>query len=143
MYTQYLKITPGLPDDTSLWMIQLCSTFYNTLTNDLKDRIGNEGFKMLHLSNNHTKQDEISALRRVRQSAVESYKKLTNELRMMIRFISAQQNTKLKGTHLLHAALCNHDDFENTNNNPQLPIHKHQHSNPPIHQHHQPPATTH
>lgn len=105
IFSKYLQLTPSLPCDTSLWTLQLSSTYFNALTNDLKDRMISDGFKMPSTSGEQSKDKELAALRKVREAATSTYKKLCDELKMMSRYMNAQQGTRLTGKHLLCAAL--------------------------------------
>ena len=111
IFTKYLELTPSLPDDTSIWTIRLCSTYFNALMNDLKDKMLSNNFKMPPPSVNNSKERELDDLREVREAAVTSYKKLTDDLTVMSRFLSAHNplGQKMTGKHLLCAALIDSD----------------------------------
>ena len=64
-----------------------------------------DGFKMPSTSGEQSKDKELAALRKVREAAASTYKKLCDELKMMSRYMNAQQGTRLTGKHLLCAAL--------------------------------------
>ena len=115
MFTMYLGLTPSLPDDTTLWTIRLCSSYFNALMNDLKDRMLSNNFKLPQPHAHTTKELELTALREVREAAVHSYKKLTDELTVMSRFLTShnQQGNRMTGKHLLCAALLD-DQGEKT-----------------------------
>lgn len=127
MYTKYLELTPSLPDDTKLWTIRLCSTYFNALMNDLKDRMLGGTFRLPPPPAQNTKDLELSALRQVREAAVVSYKKLADELSVMSKFLSNQSPTssRLSGKHLLCAALLDNPDPvpEQAEINPQALFH--------------------
>ena len=112
----YMKFTPSLPNDTTLWTVRLCSQYYNALTNDLKDRMINDGFTMPQLKSDHSKSAEINALREVRMVAVQSYKQLRNELKLIERYMNATKKSKtvgrVTGKHLLTAALLDDEDYQ-------------------------------
>ena len=107
MFTKYLELTPSLPEDTTIWTIRLCSTYFNALMNDLKDKMLSNNFKMPQPSVVNSKAQELDDLREVREAAVTSYKKLTDDLTVMSRFLSAHNPAaqRMTGKHLLCASL--------------------------------------
>ena len=111
IFTRYLELTPSLPDDTSIWTIRLCSTYFNALMNDLKDKMLSNNFKMPPPSVSNSKERELEDLREVREAAVTSYKKLTDDLTVMSRFLSAHnpRGQRMTGKHLLCAALIDNE----------------------------------
>lgn len=123
MFTMYLELTPSLPEDTSLWTLRLCTTYFNALMNDLKERMLGSNFKLPQPPFKNTKEKEITALRQVREAAVGSYKKLSDELTVMSRFISTHtgQQQKSQGKHLLCAALLGEQHIPEEA--PMVPVH--------------------
>ena len=95
MYTKYLELTPSLPDDTKLWTIRLCSTYFNALMNDLKDRMLGGTFRLPPPPAKNTKELELAALQEVREGAVVAYKKLADKLSVISKFLSNQSPTSL------------------------------------------------
>ena len=77
LFNKFNGLTTHLPDDATLWSIQLCSCFLNALSKDLVDQITTEPtFKMPDLTTLTTKALQLEALRCMRQVASLSYKAL-------------------------------------------------------------------
>ena len=94
LYSKYIGIVAGLPDDATIWSVNLCSTYYSALHNNLKDKMEESDFCMLQLNNMGTKALQIEGLRTVRTSAVTSYKDLNDEEKRIRRIFLQLQNRR-------------------------------------------------
>ena len=94
LYSKYIGIVAGLPDDATIWSVNLCSTYYSALHNNLKDKMEESDFCMLPLNNMGTKALQIEGLRTVRTSAVTSYKDLNDEEKRIRRIFLQLQNRR-------------------------------------------------
>ena len=79
LYAKYISIISGLPDDASVWSINLCSTYFSALTTNLKEKMEEFSFCIPPLNNMGTKALQIEELRTVRTSAVTSFRALDEE----------------------------------------------------------------
>ena len=55
LYAKYISIVAGLLDDASVWFVNLCSTYFSSLTTNLKDKMEKSSFCMPSLNNMGTK----------------------------------------------------------------------------------------
>ena len=77
-----------LSDDASKWTTtQLCTAYYNGLSQELRDKMDSKDFDMPNLSQLTTKQAQHDALRLVRASTSASFKVLHEEEQMMKRLL--------------------------------------------------------
>ena len=73
LYAKYIGIVAGLPEDTNLWLLTLCSTLFSILLTHLKDEMEETDFVIPALNNQSTNPLQISGLRMVQTAAVASY----------------------------------------------------------------------
>ena len=67
LYTAYIEVIAGLPEDASLWSITLCSSFFSALPPSLRDKMEEEDtFRMPAISRMCSKTKQIEGLRTVR-----------------------------------------------------------------------------
>ena len=88
LYEKYLALILGLPGDSNTWTIQLCSSYFMSLTSDLRDKTISLGFKMPPLNNLGKKAKQIAALRQVRADAVRAFKVLGDKTKLMQNLMS-------------------------------------------------------
>ena len=78
-----MEVTPLLPDDASQWSTQLCSSYFNSLTDELKARMENDNCVMPALNNLNNKKVQIDALQIVREKSSAAFKKLNDETKLI------------------------------------------------------------
>jgi len=83
LFGKFMEVTPLLPDDASKWSTQLCSAYFNALTEDLKAKMENDDFRMPALNNLNNKKEQIDALQIVREKSSTAYKKLNDETKLI------------------------------------------------------------
>ena len=80
VFQKYLDAVVGLPDDATSWSIQLCSTYYGSLTEEVRNHMLKSKFKMPKVNGGFTtKGKQLQALRSVRASAVSAYESVFEE----------------------------------------------------------------
>ena len=95
LFNMYLQLVPSLPDDTSTWTgIQLGSSFFNALIDELKNKMLQGNFRMPPSVHPTTKQSELKILRTVREAASESFKKLSDDITLFDRMMGNRQGSK-------------------------------------------------
>ena len=71
VFQRYLDAVVGLPDDATSWSIQLCSTYYGALTDEVRNHMLKSKFKMPKVNGGFTtKRQQLQVLRSVRSVAV-------------------------------------------------------------------------
>jgi len=100
----------GLPDDATMWLITLCSTYFSALTTNLKDKINEGEFIMPALTNIITKASQIEGLHVVRMAAAKAYKAMRKEEKR-IRHLFPQMN------HSRGRGGCSINQYEGGNDN--------------------------
>lgn len=89
LFGRFMEVTTLLPDDASKWSTQLCSSYFNDLTDELKARTENDNFVMLPALNNfNNKKAQIDALQIVREKSSAAFKKLKDETNLMKQILS-------------------------------------------------------
>ena len=95
LFNMYLQLVPSLPDDTSTWTgIQLGSSFFNALIDELKNKMLQTNFRMPPSTHPATKGSELRILRTVREAASESFKKLSDDISLFDRMMGNRQSSK-------------------------------------------------
>ena len=56
LFQEFLILIPSLPDDATTWSIILCRTFYDVLTQDLRDKLDDDDFILPDMTSLTTKQ---------------------------------------------------------------------------------------
>ena len=98
LYSKYIGIMAGLPEDATILSVSLCSTYYSALNYNLKNNMEESDFCMPPLNNVSTKALQIVGLRTVRKSAVTSYKALNDEeKRIRHTFLQLQSHRQSRG----------------------------------------------
>ena len=96
LYTRYLSLATSLPKNSNCWNIVLCTTYYNALTDNLRNKMLEENFQMPSLQTLNSKTSQLNALRFVKDSAAKSYKNMVNEetrIAKMLEKHSSKANT--------------------------------------------------
>ena len=119
LFEKYLNIIPSLPKDPSTWNFVLCMTYYDALTPDLKNRMTEDKFVMPVVTSLISKSDHITALRKVKEQAAESFRNITNE--------KSRLQQLLLESNITTASKPNHQGRVHfTNNNYHQPTLQHQ-----------------
>ena len=92
LYTKYLNLIPCLPKNPAKWNIILCTTFYNALTEDLKEKMTEIGFRMPGLTSLNSKSSHLSALRSVKETAADCHRHIQNEEHRLKQLIAKSTN---------------------------------------------------
>ena len=90
LFGKFMSLVPTLPDDATKWSIQLCYSYYNALTLELRTRMESDDFVMPKLNLLLTKRTQIDAVQEVREQANTAYKHL-QEQSNLIRKLMGQQ----------------------------------------------------
>ena len=99
LYAAYIGVIAGLSEDTSLWSITLCSSFFSALSPNLRDKIEEEDtFRMQAISGMSSRTKQLEGLRIVRLAAVKAYNKL-NDKRDRMRRMMSELGKMRHGTH--------------------------------------------
>ena len=115
LYTKYLTLASSLPTDSTAWNIVLCTTFYNALSNDLRNKMLEEKFCIPSLHTLTTKATQLSALRHVKESAATAYTNMLNEEARINQLL--QKRTGLKGGSVHFTQQPPQQFFSTTDNN--------------------------
>jgi hypothetical protein len=97
LYSSYLQLVPSLPEDPSIWNLVLCVTFFDALTQDLKDKMATNKFIMPTLQHLVTKDDHLNALWIVCEAACNSYDDLQQEETRISNLLAKQGHFKSMG----------------------------------------------
>lgn len=79
LFGKFMEITPLLPDDASKWSTQLCSSYFNALTPELRVRMQSDDFVFPALNQLNSKKDQMDALQIVKDKTSTAFKKLKDE----------------------------------------------------------------
>ena len=90
LFDEFLVLVPSLPDNAAAWSITLCRCFYDGLTQDLQDKMEDDGFILPDLTALISKQAQLQALRVIKEASLSSYLKLEAEKK---RFTQMMGNT--------------------------------------------------
>ena len=98
-FDQFSEISVSLPDNTSSWTLQLCSSYFLALTSDFSEAVtSGKTFVMPNFSTLATKALQLDALRAVRSQVSASYRELQKEkakMTILLRDLNTTQNRGL------------------------------------------------
>ena len=97
LFGKFMEFTPLLPDDASKWSTQLCSAFFNALTEDLRARMENDNFVMPSLNMLNFKKDQIDALQVVREKSSVAFKRLNDETTLITTIMTRNGHRRTGG----------------------------------------------
>ena len=92
LFTKFLTLASSLPQNSTSWNIVLCTTYYNSLTESLQNKMREEKFIMPPLHTLTDKSSQLTALRTVKDAASIAYKNILNE-ELRIQQLFKQHNT--------------------------------------------------
>jgi hypothetical protein len=69
LFEEFLNLVPSLPDNAAAWSIILCRSFYDSLTQELRDRLDEDEFVLPDMTSLTSKQAQLHALRIVKEAA--------------------------------------------------------------------------
>ena len=98
LFGKFMELTPLLPDDASKWSTQLCTSFFNALTPELRVKMENDTFEMPALNQLNSKRDQIDALQTVRDMSAMAFKKLKEETDLIASIIARQSGGQSRRT---------------------------------------------
>ena len=102
LYASYIGVVAGLPEDASLWLLTLSSSFFSALSPSLRDKMEEEEtFRMPSISGMGSKTKQLEGLRTVRSAAVIAYKKFNKERERMSKLMSELGRKRHGGHHQL------------------------------------------
>ena len=108
LFDKFLYFIPELPNDASLWTLQLGPQYYNGLTEEIRDKMIDDGFTMPLPGANATKSSELHRLRTIRLQASTSYKRLMDNLRLVERYLSNRSHSSRGNANFIAS------DFDNS-----------------------------
>ena len=94
LYNKYLSFVASLPPNASSWSIVLCKCFYDALLPELKEKMEESNFIMPDMTTLATKNNQLQALRTVREGAVAAYDNLQAEKKRIMSLVSPNQQYK-------------------------------------------------
>ena len=109
LYMKYLTLASSLPKNSTSWNIVLCTTYYNSLSESLQNKMREEQFTMPLLHTLTDKPSQLAALRTVKDAAAIAYKNMINEENRIQSLLNKQtrSTTNTISTANVHFALPN------------------------------------
>ena len=62
IFDKFLQLSRSLPESARAWPVQICSTYFTVLSNELVDRMLTGGFQIPLIVNLNTKSKQLAAL---------------------------------------------------------------------------------
>ena len=90
LFMLFLRYVPSLPEDPQTWTIQLGSTYFNALLDELKHKMLTSDFRVPQTQFPSTKDKELKALRTIRNVASEHFKRLKEEVNLVDRILGSR-----------------------------------------------------
>ena len=99
LYNKYLSFVASLPPTASSWSIVLCKCYFDALIPELKEKMEENNFVMPDMTSLTGKNNQIQALRSVREAAITAYDNLQTERKRIMNLVQPSQNHQRQQTH--------------------------------------------
>lgn len=114
LFEEYLLLVPSLPENASAWSVILCRSFYDGLTQNLRERLDDDEFVLPDMTSLSTKRSQLQALRLVKEAASISYVKMESERKRFLQLIGGNSSNGTRQQSQMVAAYSTmYDDGNN------------------------------
>ena len=101
LFDKFTSLSVILPDDATIWLIQLCSSFLSALTKDFSKQLTTESsFIMPNLTTLTSKAKQLDSLRNICQHALKYYRNLANQKYQMTTLLRSLNSSQHRGLSL-------------------------------------------